>query len=156
MAAARTDLPREYLLLHPSTLNNHAEYARTLRRVSRSDLDHLVAVLSPHGQQAKKHLPFFDNAYQVGARHLHPPMGEGLRIPCLYNLVGGYVLTADVWDWVVQGYATGSLSEDAYSLRHFADQGMQLLCACSFAKNMGLYGTHTSRSRSALFSLSRK
>lgn len=68
-------------------------------------------------------------------------------IACLNDLVGGYVLTVDMWEWVVQGYATGSLSEDAYSLRHFADQGMQLLCACSFAKNMGLYGTHTSRSR---------
>eukprot|EP00624_Nannochloropsis_granulata_P006712 evm.model.NODE_50841_length_62998_cov_26.109304.19 len=38
------------------------------------------------------------------------------------------------------GYTSGSLEDDAYSVRLFASLGMELFCACSFAKNMGLYG----------------
>lgn len=32
-------------------------------------------------------------------------------------------------------------------MRHFADQGIQLMVACSFAKNMGLYGTSQTHNR---------
>ncbi|EWM21138.1 aspartate aminotransferase [Nannochloropsis gaditana] len=44
------------------------------------------------------------------------------------------------FDNAYQGYTSGSLEEDAFSVRFFAAQGLELLCACSFAKNMGLYG----------------
>ncbi|GAB5034884.1 aspartate aminotransferase [Nannochloropsis oceanica] len=44
------------------------------------------------------------------------------------------------FDNAYQGYTSGSLEDDAYSVRLFASLGMDLFCACSFAKNMGLYG----------------
>jgi len=52
--------------------------------------------------QRKKHLPFFDSAYQ--------------------------------------GYASGDLVQDAFSVRLFADAGMEMVLAQSFSKNLGLYG----------------
>ncbi|KAL7673882.1 hypothetical protein ACOME3_000162 [Neoechinorhynchus agilis] len=45
------------------------------------------------------------------------------------------------FDMAYQGFASGSLAFDAYSVRHFVnDQNIQILLAQSFAKNMGLYG----------------
>ena len=44
------------------------------------------------------------------------------------------------FDNAYQGYTSGSLEEDAYSVRLFASLGMEFFVACSFAKNMGLYG----------------
>ncbi|KEG09932.1 putative aspartate aminotransferase [Trypanosoma grayi] len=43
------------------------------------------------------------------------------------------------FDSAYQGYATGNLDEDAYAIRLFARQGMEMLVAQSFSKNMGLY-----------------
>lgn len=51
--------------------------------------------------QEKKHIPFFDVAYQ--------------------------------------GFASGSLDEDASSVRLFADRGMEIFVAQSYSKNLGLY-----------------
>lgn len=39
----------------------------------------------------------------------------------------------------IQGFASGSLDEDASSVRLFAARGMELLCAQSYSKNLGLY-----------------
>ena len=44
------------------------------------------------------------------------------------------------FDCAYQGYATGDLDRDAYAVRHFAAQGVPLLIAQSYSKNMGLYG----------------
>ena len=44
------------------------------------------------------------------------------------------------FDMAYQGFATGDVEEDAYALRLFANEGMDLLLAQSFSKNMGLYG----------------
>jgi aspartate/tyrosine/aromatic aminotransferase len=41
---------------------------------------------------------------------------------------------------VLQGFASGDLERDAAAVRLFADAGMELLLAQSYAKNMGLYG----------------
>lgn len=41
------------------------------------------------------------------------------------------------------GFASGDVTRDAYALRHFVDQGIQLILAQSYAKNMGLYGQYT-------------
>ncbi|GAA5892254.1 hypothetical protein JCM5296_003218 [Sporobolomyces johnsonii] len=38
------------------------------------------------------------------------------------------------------GFASGSVDNDAFMLRHFVSEGHQLLLCQSFAKNMGLYG----------------
>lgn len=44
------------------------------------------------------------------------------------------------FDSAYQGFASGDLDRDGASLRMFADTGMEMLLAQSFAKNMGLYG----------------
>ena len=45
------------------------------------------------------------------------------------------------FDMAYQGFASGDIDMDAFALRHFVDDGQQVLLAQSFAKNMGLYGT---------------
>jgi len=44
------------------------------------------------------------------------------------------------FDCAYQGYASGDLERDAFSLRYFVSQGFECLIAQSFAKNFGLYG----------------
>lgn len=44
------------------------------------------------------------------------------------------------FDNAYQGFASGDLEGDAASLRMFISKGLNPLVACSFAKNMGLYG----------------
>lgn len=43
------------------------------------------------------------------------------------------------FDSAYQGFASGDLESDAWAIRYFVDQGFELLCAQSFAKNFGLY-----------------
>eukprot|EP00891_Asterochloris_glomerata_P004767 jgi/Astpho2/4767/Aster-00315 len=43
-------------------------------------------------------------------------------------------------DSAYQGFASGDLDRDAQSIRMFADAGVEMLLAQSYAKNMGLYG----------------
>mmetsp|Transcript_21491 Transcript_21491/g.47204 ORF Transcript_21491/g.47204 Transcript_21491/m.47204 type:complete len:409 (+) Transcript_21491:58-1284(+) len=43
-------------------------------------------------------------------------------------------------DNAYQGFASGDLDEDAYSMRLFEAAGMEFILCQSFAKNMGLYG----------------
>jgi len=42
-------------------------------------------------------------------------------------------------DCAYQGFASGCLDTDAWTLRYFASRGFELFCAQSFAKNYGLY-----------------
>lgn len=44
------------------------------------------------------------------------------------------------FDSAYQGYASGDLVNDAYSVRLFASAGMEMLITQSFSKNLGLYG----------------
>nr|AIT70250.1 aspartate aminotransferase [Betaphycus philippinensis] len=44
------------------------------------------------------------------------------------------------FDNAYQGFASGSLEEDAWSVRRFVDAGIDMLVGQSYAKNMGLYG----------------
>lgn len=44
------------------------------------------------------------------------------------------------FDLAYQGFASGDLDEDAFSVRLFANAGINMILAHSFAKNMGLYG----------------
>lgn len=39
-----------------------------------------------------------------------------------------------------QGFATGNVSQDAFAVRYFLEQGLNPMLCQSFAKNMGLYG----------------
>ena len=52
------------------------------------------------------------------------------------------------FDMAYQGFASGDLVKDSYALRKFADNGVKLALAQSYAKNFGLYGE-----RIGLFSL---
>lgn len=47
------------------------------------------------------------------------------------------------FDSAYQGFATGSLENDAFAVREFVRRGFQLFLSQSFAKNMGLYGERT-------------
>jgi len=48
-----------------------------------------------------------------------------------------------LFDSAYQGFATGSLDDDAWAVRYFAEIGFELMVAQSFAKNFGLYDTRT-------------
>ena len=43
------------------------------------------------------------------------------------------------FDCAYQGFASGCLDTDAWSVRHFVDLGFELFCSQSFSKNFGLY-----------------
>ncbi|KAG0294052.1 Aspartate aminotransferase, cytoplasmic, partial [Dissophora globulifera] len=43
------------------------------------------------------------------------------------------------FDCAYQGFASGSLDKDAYSVRYFVERGFELFVAQSFSKNFGLY-----------------
>ncbi|KAF9283155.1 Aspartate aminotransferase, cytoplasmic [Mortierella alpina] len=43
------------------------------------------------------------------------------------------------FDCAYQGFASGSLNKDAYSVRYFVSRGFELFVAQSFSKNFGLY-----------------
>lgn len=44
------------------------------------------------------------------------------------------------FDMAYQGFASGDCDRDAYALRLFVEEGLQVALCQSFAKNMGLYG----------------
>eukprot|EP00184_Porphyridium_aerugineum_P000745 CAMPEP_0184697774 /NCGR_PEP_ID=MMETSP0313-20130426/4619_1 /TAXON_ID=2792 /ORGANISM="Porphyridium aerugineum, Strain SAG 1380-2" /LENGTH=424 /DNA_ID=CAMNT_0027156611 /DNA_START=410 /DNA_END=1684 /DNA_ORIENTATION=+ len=45
-----------------------------------------------------------------------------------------------LFDNAYQGFASGDLNKDAWSVRFFVDAGLEVFITQSFAKNMGLYG----------------
>ncbi len=44
------------------------------------------------------------------------------------------------FDMAYQGFASGSVDDDAFAPRHFVSEGHLIMLCQSFAKNMGLYG----------------
>lgn len=44
------------------------------------------------------------------------------------------------FDNAYQGFVSGNPDVDAFSIRLFAESGLELIAACSFSKNFGLYG----------------
>ena len=44
------------------------------------------------------------------------------------------------FDMAYQGFASGNLDEDAYAVRLFANEGINMVLCQSFSKNLGLYG----------------
>ena len=44
------------------------------------------------------------------------------------------------FDSAYQGFASGDPDKDAWAVRYFVQEGFQLFCAQSYAKNFGLYG----------------
>ncbi|NXX65309.1 AATM protein, partial [Spizella passerina] len=44
------------------------------------------------------------------------------------------------FDMAYQGFASGDINRDAWAVRYFIEQGINIVLSQSFAKNMGLYG----------------
>ena len=44
-----------------------------------------------------------------------------------------------LFDCAYQGFTTGDVDRDAWAVRHFAGNGLPVLCSMSFSKNFGLY-----------------
>nr|XP_020653578.1 aspartate aminotransferase, mitochondrial isoform X2 [Pogona vitticeps] len=44
------------------------------------------------------------------------------------------------FDMAYQGFASGDINRDAWAVRHFIEQGINVVLSQSYAKNMGLYG----------------
>ena len=44
------------------------------------------------------------------------------------------------FDMAYQGFASGDGDKDAWAVRHFIEQGINVCLCQSYAKNMGLYG----------------
>lgn len=80
--------------------------------------------------QEKNHIPFFDVAYQVGI----------ITFPTLMSRVNLFLMLLHyMHTYIYQGFASGSLDEDAASVRLFAERGMEFFVAQSYSKNLGLY-----------------
>ncbi|CAM0139691.1 Aspartate aminotransferase, cytoplasmic [Umbelopsis sp. WA50703] len=47
------------------------------------------------------------------------------------------------FDCAYQGFASGSLDQDAWAVRYFVQRGFEMFICQSFAKNFGLYGERT-------------
>ncbi|UYV78955.1 GOT1 [Cordylochernes scorpioides] len=43
------------------------------------------------------------------------------------------------FDCAYQGFATGDLVKDSWAVRYFVEEGFEVICSQSFAKNFGLY-----------------
>jgi aspartate aminotransferase, mitochondrial len=48
-----------------------------------------------------------------------------------------------LFDNAYQGFVSGDPHKDAYAVRSYANDGIEMIVACSFAKNFGLYGERT-------------
>lgn len=109
-----------------------------------------------------KQYPYFDKKTKgldfegmMAAIKEAPSNSVILLHPCAHNPTG-VDPTEDQWkqiaalmkerdlfpflDCAYQGFATGSLSQDNFAIRHFIEQGFELCVCQSFAKNFGLYG----------------
>ena len=48
-----------------------------------------------------------------------------------------------LFDTAYQGFASGDADADAFSVRHFVEEGHSVISTQSFSKNFGLYGDRT-------------
>ncbi|KAJ3095709.1 Aspartate aminotransferase [Phlyctochytrium planicorne] len=94
----------------------------------------------------------------LGTLRNAPPRSIVLLHACAHNPTG-VDPTRDQWkeiarickekdhfpffDCAYQGFASGSLDDDAWAVRYFVDQGFELFVAQSYSKNFGLYGERT-------------
>lgn len=73
-------------------------------------------------------MPFFDVAYQV---------------KCSHFIISFFSAWKQISYWLanisLQGFASGSLDEDASSVRLFVQRGLEVFVAQSYSKNLGLY-----------------
>ncbi len=72
----------------------------------------------------------------------HNPTGCDLTTPQWEDVLGVIRNKAliPLFDCAYQGFGSGSLETDGTAVRLFEAAGIDMMVACSFAKNMGLYG----------------
>ncbi|KAK3075637.1 Aspartate aminotransferase, cytoplasmic [Teratosphaeriaceae sp. CCFEE 6253] len=113
---------------------------------------HLPVKSYPYFSKSTKGLDFDG---MIGAIESAPTGSVILLHACAHNPTG-VDPTQDQWkkiaevmreknhfpffDCAYQGFASGSLSEDAWAINYFVEQGFELMIAQSYAKNFGLYG----------------
>ncbi|KAI1235487.1 hypothetical protein IHE44_0002358 [Lamprotornis superbus] len=101
------------------------------------------------------HTPIFrDAGMQLQAYRYYDPKTIILLHACAHNPTGvdprqeqWKELAATVkkrnllvyFDMAYQGFASGDINRDAWAVRHFIEQGINIVLSQSFAKNMGLY-----------------
>jgi aspartate/tyrosine/aromatic aminotransferase len=123
-----------------------------------------IAIFKKAGLEVREY-PYFNSETRLlkfdgmcEALNAAPPQSVILLHACAHNPTG-VDLTEEQWatvaeimqsrslipyfDSAYQGFATGSLENDAFALREFVRRGFQLFLSQSFAKNMGLYGERT-------------
>ncbi|GAA5829900.1 hypothetical protein JCM11251_007926 [Rhodosporidiobolus azoricus] len=67
---------------------------------------------------------------------IDPTQAQWREISDLFKEKGHFPLIDNAY----LGFASGSVDNDAFALRHFVSEGHQIMLCQSFAKNMGLYG----------------
>ena len=119
-------------ILHHVSLRT-AMYPYYSRSTKRLDLDGMIETLkqAPIGSivllHACAHNPTGMDPSQEQWRHIARIMKQRQHIP--------------FFDSAYQGFASGSIDDDAWSIRYLVDQGFDtVIVAQSYAKNLGLYG----------------
>jgi len=59
------------------------------------------------------------------------------------------------FDCAYQGFASGDAEKDAFAVRHFVEEGHNILLAQSYSKNFGLYGERVGALSAVLVSVPR-
>ncbi|XP_035399661.1 aspartate aminotransferase, mitochondrial isoform X1 [Cygnus atratus] len=65
------------------------------------------------------------------------PAGHSVTLPLLLWQKRNLLV---YFDMAYQGFASGDINRDAWAVRHFIEQGINIVLSQSYAKNMGLYG----------------
>ncbi|GAA6063248.1 hypothetical protein JCM10212_003611, partial [Sporobolomyces blumeae] len=87
-------------------------------------------------RQAPNQSVFLLHACAHNPTGVDPTRDEWREISRIFQAKGHFAF----FDCAYQGFASGSLDNDAWAVRHFASEGVPLLVCQSYAKNAGLYG----------------
>ncbi|KAG0358259.1 Aspartate aminotransferase, cytoplasmic [Gamsiella multidivaricata] len=83
-----------------------------------------------------KHYPFKSAACYISKpTWVDPTPDQWKQIADVMESKGHFTF----FDTAYQGFASGSLDKDAYSVRYFVERGFEMFIAQSFSKNFGLY-----------------
>ncbi|KAF9084373.1 Aspartate aminotransferase, cytoplasmic [Mortierella sp. AD031] len=141
-------------------LSKHYPIKNAACFISRPTWANHRAIFEGVGMQVQEY-PYWDPATKgldlkgwLGAMQSAPNGSIFVIHPCAHNPTG-VDPTVDQWkqiadvmqvkghfpffDCAYQGFASGSLDRDAYSVRYFVDRGFECFIAQSFSKNFGLY-----------------
>lgn len=75
--------------------------------------------------------------FHVAGVSSQAPAGHSVTLPLLLWQKRNLLV---YFDMAYQGFASGDINRDAWAVRHFIEQGINIVLSQSYAKNMGLYG----------------